>query len=139
VKYLFWASKHNIDQEKAFKCYDGYKASIGPNLKIFNPWSIVRFLESKTIGNYLEKTGNIDFIKNIFKKTENITSIIDLLFNKIITNDRDSDKEPSLDIYSYWFDHLYLFVVFQHAKILFSLFDRFISLSAASDYYSCFL
>jgi hypothetical protein len=99
VKYLFEEHKIDpVDQEKAFKWYDGYRASIDPDLKIFNPWSIVTFLKNKKIGNYWEETGNIDFIKNLFK-IKAIKSKIDLLINKTITIDGDLDNESSVEIY----------------------------------------
>ncbi|RNA18734.1 ATPase AAA [Brachionus plicatilis] len=68
IKYLF--NEYKIaeeDQQKAQSWYDGYRFNIDKTLKIFNPWAIVNFLSTRVIRNYWEESGNIDFIKKLFK------------------------------------------------------------------------
>jgi hypothetical protein len=57
------------DKKKACDWYDGYKVKIDPKLKIYNPWSIVNYLNRKEIQNYWVESGNIDFIKKIYGPT----------------------------------------------------------------------
>ena len=67
IEYLF--SEYKItaeDKQKALNWYDGYRVTIDPTLKIYNPWAIVNYLSTKIIRNYWEETGNIDFIKKLF-------------------------------------------------------------------------
>ncbi|CAF0879543.1 unnamed protein product [Brachionus calyciflorus] len=68
IKPLF--DEFNIkeeDQQKAYSWYDGYSVTIDSSLKIFNPWSIVNFLNNKKVENYWEETANIDFFRKLFK------------------------------------------------------------------------
>ena len=79
---LFTAYKiSKEDQHKAQNWYDGYRIALEPTLKLYNPWSIIQFLNHNKIQNYWEESGSIDFIKNLFKINA-IRSKISLLLNQ---------------------------------------------------------
>ena len=132
IKYLF--NEYRItkeDQQKAQSWYDGYRVNVDKTLKIFNPWAIVNFLSTKVIRNYWEESGNIDFIKKLFKidaikaKVESLLSqedtevqLEDLKFSKdnfitlkelLNAGDNYKIEEPTVDLFfSYIFAAGYL-------------------------------
>ena len=68
TKYLFDEYEIGIeDRSKAKSWYDGYRVEIDPTLKMYNPWAIMNFLSSKVIKSYYQETGDMDFMKKLFK------------------------------------------------------------------------
>lgn len=66
------------------KWYDGYYVLNG-NITIYNPLSVVKYLECKKCGNYWVQSGSIKHLQKIFLN-ENIGSIIEeLLQDKSIS------------------------------------------------------
>lgn len=77
-------NEYNISPElsqQAKEWYNGYRVSIDSNLLIYNPWSIVNFINSEMIKNYWEETGNINFIEKLLK-VDDIKTKIQTLINK---------------------------------------------------------
>ena len=59
--------------------YDGYKFG---NSEMYNPWSILNFLQDKKLGAYWVDTSGNDLINNVLKiTTKNIITALERLFN----------------------------------------------------------
>jgi len=59
--------------------YDGYKFG---NSEMYNPWSILNFLQDKKLGAYWVDTSGNDLINNVLKMTtKNIITALERLFN----------------------------------------------------------
>ena len=59
--------------------YDGYKFG---NSEVYNPWSILNFLQDKELRAYWVDTSGNDLIKNVLKMTnKNIITALERLFN----------------------------------------------------------
>jgi len=59
--------------------YDGYKFE---NSEMYNPWSILNFLQDKKLGAYWVDTSGNDLINNVLKiTTKNIITALERLFN----------------------------------------------------------
>ena len=72
----------NIEEELANVkyWYDGYKFG---NLELYNPWSIINFLDGRELKNYWVGTSENFLIKNILENSTSRTNeILDKLFNE---------------------------------------------------------
>lgn len=85
IKYLFDECEiSEEDQRKAESWYDGYRFTSDPNLKIYNPWSTLNFLNSKKIANYWEESSIMDSMRKVFKIDEIKERTLSLLDQKDI-------------------------------------------------------
>ena len=83
----YFNMKYKLDEVKGW--YDGYKFG---NKEIYNPWSILNYINKKEIGAYWVGTSNNFLINNILENAEaSIFEELELLF---------SDKETIKTIYS---------------------------------------
>jgi hypothetical protein len=69
----------DVEKRKATDWYDGYRFIRDPDLKIYSPWSILKFLSHRNISNYWYDFGKIIFLNDLFKLDKIKKTVVSLL------------------------------------------------------------